>query len=400
MDYLAVLKDLHPKDYLDISVRLGDAIRSDDVEELEKIIQEHFSSQAGKIMFEGEIAFIQDDEGGGHFTTPANLALVVDSTLSLKAILSFTKNPNARVIPSDGVASRTLLMAAAHGGDVYRVEDLLDAGADPNAILAPNGGVKSTALSAAAFGSNWCSDITGLLKLRLHITELLIKRGGKATVGDLYLALQNAKPLSPVHSVLLASNPEIVNQSIFEDGTTILHGAALEGDIDAVRWLVSHGANVHATTTAGHIPFDFAFSADKSDVIAYLSVNGGGRAGLAGSEKPSTGKIDATETVERFELLEEKFGISLSALYAVIEHRTWLSPPEYQIWINFDLSANAEGPLKDSFYLKATAYNDAGQSIGVANTFIYTDDFLGFDSREILLSTQQKPTKIRLFPAK
>ncbi|MDD2743945.1 MAG: ankyrin repeat domain-containing protein [Rhodocyclaceae bacterium] len=399
MDYLALLKDLHPENYLDISVQLGIAISNDDDEELEKIIQKYFSSPGGKIIFDGEIAFLTDVEGNGHFTTPANLALCTNSSFVLKPILEFTKNPNARAIPSLGFNSMTLLMVAADRGLLFEVLDLLNAGADPNAIATFKAG-EFTALGMASTGSEDCSDETEQLDSRSLIIKFLIDSGAKATVSDLYKALVLCKPLSPVHSALLASNPEIVNQPISENGLTILHGAAFEGDIDTVKWLISNGANIHATTTDGQTPFDLALIEGKSDVVAYLKTHGGERTNLAVSANPATGKIDVTESIQRFEVLEEKFGINLSALYAVIEHRTWLNPPEFQIWINFDLTANSEGPLKDSFYLKATAYNDAGQSIGVASTFIYSEDFLGFDSREILLSTQQRPAKIRLFPTK
>lgn len=417
MDYLAALKELYYEDYTRISVALSMAIRNDNISELEANINKYFLSPEAKGLFDGEIAYIRNAEDEISYFPPAFVALFTSSRKSMEAILALTRNPNARRSPSDGVKTRTLLMDAAAMGDYQTVKYLLEAGANPNNILETLGGFHYTALGNAASGSF------------SKTFDLLIERGGIATVGDLFATLEYCKPLSEFHSKLLDSNPNLINEPIWEGGASILHAASDNGEFDKVKWLISHGANVDPTmegtstsplhlacikghleivkflinkganvdaTSSGCTPLDFAIEKGKSDVASYLRTIVREE---AVSPDPAIGKIDATKIVERLEVLEEKFGINLSALYVAVEHRTWLSTPIFQIWINFDVTSNSEGPLKESFYIKATVYNDAGQSIGVGKTHIYAEDFLGFDWREILVSTQQRPAKIRVFPA-
>ena len=106
---------------------------------------------------------------------------------------------------------------------------------------------------------------------------------------------------------------------------------------------------------------------------------------------------EITSSVERLDLIEDKFGINISGVYASIQTA---AENQFLVRINFDISSNNGDPLQHSFYIHAIGYNNAGKAIGMDNAFIFQSDFLGVDSRSISFFTDQPPTKIRLFPKK
>jgi ankyrin repeat protein len=62
-------------------------------------------------------------------------------------------------------------------------------------------------------------------------------------------------------------------ETLFED--TILHVAVEAGDIDMVRRLVEHGADVNKANGMDNTPFHYAvFENPNMDVIDYLLLNG------------------------------------------------------------------------------------------------------------------------------
>ena len=115
----------------------------------------------------------------------------------------------------------------------------------------------------------------------------------------------------------------------------------------------------------------------------------------------SEGKKEITQLIERLELLEEKFGIAISGLYATSEFITWkiLTPHVHEIKINFDVGSSSGTALDRSFKIHASAYNSAGQLLGTSSANINKDNFLGFASMSIGIDVDQTPEKIRLFPA-
>lgn len=103
-------------------------------------------------------------------------------------------------------------------------------------------------------------------------------------------------------------------------------------------------------------------------------------------------KKEITKIIERFDLLEEKFGITISGLYATCDHE----PDEYRIQINFDVTSLSGGKLGHSLRINASAYNSAGQLLGKGTVSTY--DLHGFSSESISLDIDQEPVRIRLFP--
>jgi hypothetical protein len=110
-------------------------------------------------------------------------------------------------------------------------------------------------------------------------------------------------------------------------------------------------------------------------------------------------KKEITKIIERFDLLEEKFGITISGLYATCEYEPYGTPPYHEVEINFDLSSVSGGKLERNFKVISSAYNSAGQLLKTDSTRIYADDFMGFSPVSITLHLDQAPEKIRLFPA-
>lgn len=112
---------------------------------------------------------------------------------------------------------------------------------------------------------------------------------------------------------------------------------------------------------------------------------------------PTPSKKEITNIVERLELLEEKFGIAISGLYASCKYEPY--GPYHEIKINFDLISLSGGKLERSFWMLTSAYNSAGQLLETGKTHIDTDNFMGFSPVSITLYLDQMPEKIRLSPA-
>ena len=66
-----------------------------------------------------------------------------------------------------------------------------------------------------------------------------------------------------------------VNARNEHDGSTALHGAAVEGRIAVIRYLLSKGADVNALNAYGDSPLHEAITMNKADAIALLREHGG-----------------------------------------------------------------------------------------------------------------------------
>ncbi len=103
--------------------------------------------------------------------------------------------------------------------------------------------------------------------------------------------------------------------------------------------------------------------------------------------------------VDRLELLEEKFGVTLSGIYATC------GPSEYQegryeLQINYDISStNGEGMTHELVWINANAYNALGQLLGNQQHLLQKSKFMGFESASVELIIDQIPQNIRLFPS-
>jgi hypothetical protein len=400
MDYLAALKEIYFDEWAYISVQLGNAICDDNPSSVKEIIQTYFSTPETRPLFDGEIALQAGAKKNDDacFVIPAFLAVITSNRNALEAILDFTENPNARGFPDDPVGSSTLLMEAAALGDLKTVALLLDHGANPNVAAITGRGVQVTALDKAAIG--------GFSK----IVSLLLERNALITFGAAQAAMESEKSLSPIFVSFVTSTPSLIHEKCIEyDEMTLLHYAVGGGFIATVKWLISMGADVNANDKNGDTPLSYALRFEHDTIAEYPLANGdlADSHGVNTDASPNSSiqieiskKFEVTQIVERLELLEEKMGISISGLYASIVQRSWANPPDFLLRLNFDIVTGGGAALENSFYLRAAAYNEAGQAIGKDETFIYNKEFLGFDSRAIEMAVDQKPAKIRLFPAK
>lgn len=106
---------------------------------------------------------------------------------------------------------------------------------------------------------------------------------------------------------------------------------------------------------------------------------------------------EITKIIERLELLEEKFGVTISGLYA--NHKSGNPVYPHIVKINFDLVSLNGGKLERSFKMIASVYNSAGQLLVTEKAYIVADDFMGFEPVSITIhEVDQAPGKIRLFP--
>ena len=111
---------------------------------------------------------------------------------------------------------------------------------------------------------------------------------------------------------------------------------------------------------------------------------------------------EITKIIERLELIEEKFGIAISGVYAHGGPGRVNGEDVYYMKINFDLISLSGGKLKEDIKMNASAYNSAGQLLQTTFQYISANNFMGFQPISMDLYTYgfyQMPEKIRLFPS-
>ncbi|AMV22933.1 Ankyrin repeats (3 copies) [Gemmata sp. SH-PL17] len=80
---------------------------------------------------------------------------------------------------------------------------------------------------------------------------------------------------------ILTDHPKLVDRPpVFRSGgkdvpdlSTALHGAAVKGDVDIVRFLLKKGANPNAKMDQGYTPLHYAVSSGSSEVVRLLLEN-------------------------------------------------------------------------------------------------------------------------------
>jgi len=396
---LARFREEFPDDNIEIFVDIGNAIRKDDANALSQIISNYFSKTGTIGFLDGAIAAYWDDEEKVQLLPPAFLALEFKSRKALVEILRSTENPNARRNPDEPENSPTLLMRAVLYGDIEAAQLLLDAGANPNeeevVLLEDGTSLPTTALSyAVSQGLNKTAD-------------LLLNEGAIPTFLDAHQALVTGdvsmlERIVSHHAGLIQERAGLSLRVPILSGATLLYLAVIGGNISTIKWLVGQGADVNAISDIGATPLDVAIGQGKNDVADYLRSAGGIRGAQESSSNiPEVEKMkqEITKNIERLELLEEKFGIAISGIYASCEATPWNRPTsDYIVSVNFDMASLNGGALGRSFKICASAYNSTGQLLGKLESYIDKEDFMGFASINITLYLDQAPEKVRLFP--
>lgn len=391
---LARFKEEFPSDAIKISLALGAAIRSDNQNALNQLITTHFSRPETRGFLDGTIAVYMDDDEEVHIHTPAILALRSGSRNTLRTILRATRNPNAREDPDAPENSHTLLMLAVLEGDIDTVKLLLEEGVDVNEeyVEANDDGERTNSYSALLWAVHF-----ELIK----ITNLLLDNGAVPTFMVAFNVIRLSNGLDPLLVKLIELRPELLNEQSDErtGNLSLLGYAAFKNNLPTVKWLVEQGSNVNSKSLERSTPLDLAVSEGNKEVSDFLQCVGGITGKASEAQISDSTKQEITKSIERLELLEEKFGIAISGLYATCRYESYGSPPYHEIEINFDLSSLSDGKLERSFNVIASAYNSAGQLLKTDSTRIYADDFMGFSPVSITLHLDQSPEKIRLFPA-
>jgi ankyrin repeat protein len=388
------LKEELPEDAFDVVMKLSAAIREDDANLLSHIIDKYFS-KAGTVDFlSGEIAY---DGKESPLCLPAFLAVISGSQNALRIILEHTRNPNERRNPDTPENSPTLLMQAIGINNLDMVKLLLGEGADVNEEwehIGEDG--EKIGPTSVLFGAVH----QGLIKT----ANFLLDNGAIPTFFDALAAIRTSDGVDPLLVKMIELRPELVQLQfqVQQIGyCSLLHMAAMRNNLPSIKLLLDQGANLNAIAKDGRTPLDWAIYAEKKEISAFLqSVGGvsGKRDDSPALQNPSPTKQEITKIIERLELLEEKFGIAISGLYANYETGNPAFP--HIVKINFDLSSLSGGKLERSFKMLASAYNSAGQLLQTESIRIDADDFMGFSPVSITLyHLDQAPEKIRLFPA-
>jgi ankyrin repeat protein len=180
-----------------------------------------------------------------------------------RLLLEHGANPNARLEKQSPYrakldrgddtmlgAGTTAFLRAAKAGDLPAMKLLLEHGADPTLGVTRSG---ITPLMAAAGVGTSEADTTGRFKTQAQAIEaiqLLLDRGG-----DL--------------------------NAVANDGRTAMHGAALQGYEDVIKYLAAHGANLTVKDKKGFTPLDTALG----------RAGGFGFAGAEGVVRESTAAV-------------------------------------------------------------------------------------------------------------
>jgi cytohesin len=156
------------------------------------------------------------------------------------------------------------LLRAAAAGNVFKVRDLLDAGASINART-PNG---STPLMGAIYYGY------------PQTAEMLISRGADVTI-------PNDQGATPLHQAAWNGEAHIARLLVIygadvdartRDGITPLMWAAVQGQDEASQVLIQAGAEVDARSPNGQTAADFAAQSGHAAMAAFLAsvAKGGG----------------------------------------------------------------------------------------------------------------------------
>jgi len=185
------------------------------------------------------------------------------------------------------------LHIATYKGDVWRVEELLEKGADPNAqdydgrtplhTAASKGDVLIVELLLKHGADPNTQTKFGYTPLHLaaeeghvDVVELLLEHGANPNTyeGEGYTPLYDAADRGHVDVVRLLLKHGANPNAPVEFGQTPLHKAASMGHVDIVRLLLEHGANPNAQSVIGDTPLHWAAKEGHVDVVRLLLEHG------------------------------------------------------------------------------------------------------------------------------
>lgn len=131
----------------------------------------------------------------------------------------------------------------------------------------------------------------------------------------------------------------------------------------------------------------------------------GGEQRLATSSNLGGDNAELTHLVERLEILEEDFGVSIEGIYFTCRRD---DANQYTVFFNFDVIATNRDRINEimaesdagEFQIQASFYNQNRQLIFTDKSYISQDEFPGFCSKSSYAKVDEIPAHIRLFPVK
>lgn len=104
---------------------------------------------------------------------------------------------------------------------------------------------------------------------------------------------------------------------------------------------------------------------------------------------------EEVENIERLEMMEERFGVSIEGVFA--EYETLDCGSNY-LYVRGEIQAVNGTKLEKSLFVVITAYNAKGQVIATESNYFSADDFFGLSPIDICADIIEKPVKIRIYP--
>lgn len=108
------------------------------------------------------------------------------------------------------------------------------------------------------------------------------------------------------------------------------------------------------------------------------------------------GKSVEIENIERLEIMEEKFGVSIEGAFAEFE---FVNESGY-LRVNGEIQATNGITIENDIVVAITAYSGSGKVILSTSCCFYAEDFFGLDSFSTFDTIIEKPVKIRIYPKK
>jgi hypothetical protein len=106
---------------------------------------------------------------------------------------------------------------------------------------------------------------------------------------------------------------------------------------------------------------------------------------------------EVTQSVERMEMLEERLGIRVQGLMAMVDDRL-SSTGEHKLTVNGEIYSTSGGSLDGFVAVRIIAQNEKGQVVGKASVSLSPNRFVGYTAFSEICYCAAFPTRIKILP--